>query len=109
MKARAGWNTKWGERKFDVEADEDDIKRILQENGIPPSESGELTFAEAFGLLHHETEAYSRLTLLKVQPFLSEGKLTDVQAAEVKNEIKEHRAARDKILKAVTFRAAPGG
>jgi hypothetical protein len=109
MRARAGWNTKWGERKFDVEADEDDIKRILQENGIPPSEASELRFAEAFGLVHHETEAYARLTLLQVQPFLVDGRLDDKQVAAVKAEMKAHRDEKDKIIKAIMFRAAPGG
>ncbi len=97
MRVRAGWNTKWGERKFDFELDTDDLKAVLQDNGLPPDVT-DLTVAEQFTLLRADVEAYSRISLLRTAQFLEETPLTEKQIIALKAEIRHHLAAKEAVI-----------
>lgn len=66
MRVRHGWSgevesNRWA--KFDIELEEDDLRRILVGNGIAPSTVDKLSLVNAYRLLEIEAE---RLVLFKL-------------------------------------------
>lgn len=57
MKARAGYNSQFARRKYDIEVDEGDLDRIILESGLDPKlVRPSLTTVQAHALLRSEAE-----------------------------------------------------
>lgn len=68
MRVKVGWNTEFGRDKFDIFLDEDDLHRLLHDNGFDPDVAlARLTTPEAFEILKREAQMlaeYAKLDLL---------------------------------------------
>jgi hypothetical protein len=69
MRVKVGWNTEFGRDKFDVYVDEDDLRRILHDNGLDVEKALEkINSPQAFEILKREAQMlseYAKLDLLE--------------------------------------------
>lgn len=96
MKIRSGWNSEpYGRRKFDIEVEEDDLRRILQANGIPLERADTMSVRDAYAILYCEAEVLSRAALAR--HYRSEGK-PDETIEHVMAEIRALREEQETFL-----------
>lgn len=67
---KTGYNTDYGKYKFDVGLGEEDIARLLAENGLPPD--AELTVMEAHDLLRLTAEMFVVADKIRTDPQYAE-------------------------------------
>lgn len=96
MEVRAGWNTKYGEKKFDVTFQEVDLLRLLAQEGIPPDLAIQLRPAEAFTLLQTSADLAAKVALVLHMPssgrdpdFVAEQKALQIRREEMVARIKQ--------------------
>ena len=88
MRVRSGWSSEYAKKKFDVEMDENDLTRMLLDNGISQEYHDKISVAERFRVLYCEVEIISRATLF----------VYDNSKAELlKGEIERLREQRDAV------------
>lgn len=100
MLVRRGANTKFGNRKFDIETDETDLRRMLAEGGAedPEAVAARMPTKDVYLALDHEAQAFLHSALRDLEP---EEKQVHAEAA------KRHRALRDKYLAPYLPRPVP--
>ncbi len=93
MRVRQGWSgevssNRWA--KFDVELEEDDLRRILTNDKLDPSTADKLSTTQAYRLLEIEAE---RLVLLKLV------RRYGYSSAEARQQLSDLLTEFDEILK----------
>lgn len=91
MRIKRGWSTDFGKNRFDAEAEEADLLRILAGAGAPdPAKTAaEMLASDVYRVLDAEVMAYVRDTLRKHEP---------PKAEEHVAALRRYRAERDAIL-----------
>lgn len=100
MKIKRGWSTDFGKNRFDAEAEEADLLRILAETGFadPQQTAAQMRASDVYRVLDAEVMAYVHDTLRKHEP---------PKAAEHLAALQGYRAERDAILAAYRPATAP--
>jgi hypothetical protein len=100
MKIKRGWSLDYGKFRFDAEADETDLLRVLVELGAedPAKVSAHMTAIDVYLVLDHEAQAFAHHSLAKAEPEKSD---SHYAAAT------EHLAQRDAVIR--KYVPEPGG
>lgn len=91
MRVKRGWSTDFGRERFDAEAEECDLLRILAEAGAadPEKTAAAMKASDVYLVLDAEVMMFVHHTLSKAEP---------PKASEHLAKMGVHRAARDAIL-----------
>jgi hypothetical protein len=91
MRIKRGWSTDFGKNRFDAEAEETDLLRVLAEAGFddPAKIAAEMKASDVYRVLDAEVMGYVHDTLRKHEKPKAEEHLA---------KIREYRAERDRIL-----------
>ena len=98
MKIKRGWSLDYGKERFDAEAEECDLLRVLAEAGFedPEKTAAAMTAPDVYRVLDAEVMMFVHDTLRKAEK---------PKDAEHRARMAEHRAERDAIL--AKYRPAP--
>lgn len=100
MRIKRGWSTDYGQNRFDAEAEETDLLRVLTEAGFedPEAVAACMKASDVMRVLDAEVMSYVHFTLASHEPPKRDDHLAKVR---------EHVAARDRIL--AKYRPADAG
>lgn len=103
MEVRAGWNSEYARKKYDVTLDEADLGRILLGEGIPLEAQASVSLDDVHTVLYCSAEILSRRTLVE---FILDGQKTEdleeETARHVRKLAREARALKDRRTAALT-------
>jgi hypothetical protein len=94
MRIKRGWSTDFGKTRFDVEIDEDDLLRMLVEQGAedPAAVRAAMRSMDAFRVMDAEAAAYEHMAVLSRTPEGSE------EAAALTLKFRAHRGERNRLI-----------